>query len=75
MFTDGNKIGYLMLINVNTRKLFATLLNMEVAPTEGDDTLRLRKQIKESPLLIRGLENLLTQTPIKHLIMDGERGM
>ena len=87
IFTDGNRIAFLLLIEINTRKAYAQQLN-NIKTTEiinvDDETYERQvnietKKIKTTESLMHAFENFLRRvnspTPVSSLRFDGEAGI
>ena len=79
-FSEGNKSAFLILININTRYVYAEQLGMTRIEKYIDvDSQTERIKLKYSTtnrktidVLIKAFENILNKTPIKGLKFDGE---
>ena len=79
IFFSGG-IGYLIMINENSRKVYAVMTNRELFTRSPDETgssenpatYRLSKEAKTVKLLKSALIKLLSQAEVKHIVMDGE---
>ena len=86
IFTNGNKIAFLLMIEINTRKAFAQQLNnidtSEIINVD-DETIERQvnietKRIKTTRSLIDAFNTILpsiNRTPITSLRFDGEAGI
>ena len=77
MFFNGSQIGYLVAIEVNTRKAYAESLNLTVKASDDEINYKIGKEIKTTKQMLYTIGNIFTKIEndgrkINKFLMDGE---